>query len=217
MPSKIRITNTSLVLLTGNCNKNEWPSGVDADEEYLELAGIIAELTGSVMAVVYQIPNCPIVFPSDPSATPRQEDAQIAWCVSGSSGVPNSRDARTRTQPESAGQPVVIDADELQPVVVTQNVDGLSQYHAMSAPSSNNPHHAGRGRSTRRLWAGRTPTPRAGCPAYPWPRLPFRACAPSRNTRNRSEYTIEEWFCCSHHGHAAVLFGPTNTRCLQFA
>jgi hypothetical protein len=27
--------------------------------------------------------------------------------------------------------------------VITQNVDGLSQYHAMSAPTSNDPHHAG--------------------------------------------------------------------------
>jgi PhoPQ-activated pathogenicity-related protein len=79
VPTKIKITNTSFVLLTGNCNKNSWPSGVDADEEYLELAGLIAELTGSVMAVVYQIPNCPLVFPSDPSLKERGEDAQMAW------------------------------------------------------------------------------------------------------------------------------------------
>jgi PhoPQ-activated pathogenicity-related protein len=80
VPTKIKITNTSFVLLTGGCNKlGNNPGGVDADEEYLELAGLIAELTGSIMAVVYQIPNCPIIYPTDPSKKERREDAMIAW------------------------------------------------------------------------------------------------------------------------------------------
>ena len=63
--------------------------------------------------------------------------------VGGTSGINVNRDARTQRLPAWARKPVVIDADQLQPVVITQNVDGLSQYHAMSTTSSNVPHHAG--------------------------------------------------------------------------
>jgi len=35
--------------------------------------------TGTIGIVVYQLPNCPIVYPSDPSQKKRTEDAVIAW------------------------------------------------------------------------------------------------------------------------------------------
>ena len=65
----------AVAVLTGGCNGDSPP---DASEEYLLLTSIIARRTGQVGVVVYQIPNCPIVFPSDPSKSERTEDALIA-------------------------------------------------------------------------------------------------------------------------------------------
>ena len=39
----------------------------------------IAWNTGQIGVVVYQIPNCHIVYPSDPSKKPRSEDGMITW------------------------------------------------------------------------------------------------------------------------------------------
>lgn len=52
---------------------------VDITEEYLALADVLAYSTQAVVIVVYQIPNCPIVFKSDESRVPRSEDAMLAW------------------------------------------------------------------------------------------------------------------------------------------
>ena len=39
----------------------------------------VAATTGVVGMVVFQIPNCPMVYPSDPEQRGRSEDAMIAW------------------------------------------------------------------------------------------------------------------------------------------
>lgn len=70
-------TNVSLIYLTGGCNEHPSPPGA-TDEELLVVARV-AQQTGAIGVVVYQIPNCPLVFASDPSQRGRGEDALIAW------------------------------------------------------------------------------------------------------------------------------------------
>ena len=48
-------------------------------EEYLVLADLLAAAVNAVVIVVYQIPNCPVVFRSDPEKLERKEDGLIAW------------------------------------------------------------------------------------------------------------------------------------------
>lgn len=49
------------------------------EEEFLVIADVLAFLVNAVVAVVYQIPNCPVVFQSDSERLQRKEDAIIAW------------------------------------------------------------------------------------------------------------------------------------------
>jgi len=63
--------------MTGGCNED--PAPPTFKDEYLALADNLAYQTGGIAVVIYQIPNCHIVYPSDPSKTPREEDAMIAW------------------------------------------------------------------------------------------------------------------------------------------
>ena len=83
VPEKVTIFNMSTVVLTGSCNADRGngtgPHPPPADDEYLVVADNIAAQTGGTVVVVYQIPNCKYVFPSDPSQKPREEDALIAW------------------------------------------------------------------------------------------------------------------------------------------
>jgi PhoPQ-activated pathogenicity-related protein len=78
VPSKVQHKNMSVAYLTGNCN--EAPVGIPGktDEELL-LIDTISHDTGVVGIIVYQLPNCHIVYPSDPSKKGRSEDAMIAW------------------------------------------------------------------------------------------------------------------------------------------
>jgi len=77
VPPELRITNVSIAYLTGNCNHDPKPPG-PADEELLSI-DLACHNTGAIGIVVYQIPNCPLVFSSDPSHRGRGEDALIAW------------------------------------------------------------------------------------------------------------------------------------------
>ena len=76
VPKTLTVTNVSIAVLTGGCVGDADPTLTD---EYLELADKISANTGAIAVVVYQIPNCPMVYPSDPSGRKRQEDAMIAW------------------------------------------------------------------------------------------------------------------------------------------
>ena len=68
----------ALSVMTAGCNEGP-PKPPAADEEYLLLAAVLANRTGAIGVVIYQIPNCPITYPSDPSGKKRSEDSMIAW------------------------------------------------------------------------------------------------------------------------------------------
>eukprot|EP01047_Picozoa_sp_COSAG01_P057425 COSAG01_NODE_6636_length_3568_cov_5.432113_8_plen_144_part_00 len=77
MPKTLRFTNVSIAYLTGSCNNK--PSLPKATDEEPLIMDEVAWSVGTVAIVVYQLPNCPIVYPSDPSQKKRTEDAMIAW------------------------------------------------------------------------------------------------------------------------------------------
>lgn len=77
IPKKVRYTNVSVSVLTGGCNEN--PKPPTATDEYLAVVDRLTDNTGTIGIVVYQIPNCHIVYPSDPEQKGREEDAMIAW------------------------------------------------------------------------------------------------------------------------------------------
>lgn len=77
VPPEVKITNISVAYLTGNCNHDPKPPAPD-DEELLSI-DLACHNTGAIGVIVYQIPNCPLVYSSDPSKRGRGEDAMIAW------------------------------------------------------------------------------------------------------------------------------------------
>jgi PhoPQ-activated pathogenicity-related protein len=74
---KLKIRNFSVAYLTGGCNNN--PSVPKNTDEDIVVADTIAANIGAVAIVVFQIPNCPYIYPSDPSKKKRSEDSMIAW------------------------------------------------------------------------------------------------------------------------------------------
>eukprot|EP01061_Rhynchopus_euleeides_P010762 TRINITY_DN20338_c0_g1_i1.p1 TRINITY_DN20338_c0_g1~~TRINITY_DN20338_c0_g1_i1.p1 ORF type:complete len:547 (+),score=155.79 TRINITY_DN20338_c0_g1_i1:88-1641(+) len=77
VPKTLRIRDRAAIYVTGGCNDHpKVPPQTDTD---LLLADTIAEGAGIVTVVLYQIPNCHVVFPSDPNLKPRGEDAFMAW------------------------------------------------------------------------------------------------------------------------------------------
>eukprot|EP00908_Phaeocystis_cordata_P015448 Transcript_26603.p1 GENE.Transcript_26603~~Transcript_26603.p1 ORF type:complete len:529 (-),score=185.38 Transcript_26603:1381-2967(-) len=78
LPKTRAANGTAVAVMTGGCNEGP-PKPPPHDDEYLLLAATVADLTGAVAIVIYQIPNCHIVYPSDPSRKARSEDAMIAW------------------------------------------------------------------------------------------------------------------------------------------
>ena len=68
----------ALSVMTGGCNEGP-PKPPAPNDEYLALAAALGNRTGAIAVVIYQIPNCHIVYPSDPRKMPRDEDAMIAW------------------------------------------------------------------------------------------------------------------------------------------
>jgi len=76
VPKTLSIKNVSTVVLNGGCIGDSYP---DKKDEYTELADRIASQTESIAVVVNQIPNCKVIFPSDPEKKPREEDALLAW------------------------------------------------------------------------------------------------------------------------------------------
>ena len=77
VPKVVKQTDVALSYLTGGCNHA--PGVPSATDEDILVAATVSEMTGAVAIVVFQLPNCPIVYPSDPSKRGRTEDAMIAW------------------------------------------------------------------------------------------------------------------------------------------
>lgn len=77
VPKLTRVKGTALAYVTGGCNEN--PSVPKATDEDVLVADTVSALTGMVAITIFQIPNCPIVYPSDPNLKRRTEDAVIAW------------------------------------------------------------------------------------------------------------------------------------------
>ena len=77
VPKTLIFRNLSLAYLTGDCNDN--PSVPSKTDEDILVADEIAHTTNAIGIVVFQIPNCPMIFPSDPSQKHRTEDAILAW------------------------------------------------------------------------------------------------------------------------------------------
>ena len=78
IPKVVQFRNVSFAYLTGGCNLPA-PSVPKTTDEDLLVVDEVTWATGTIGIVVYQLPNCPIVYPSDPSHKKRTEDAVIAW------------------------------------------------------------------------------------------------------------------------------------------
>ena len=81
VPKVLRLTTAAISVMTGGCNEGgpDGPAPPDASDEYLVVAANLASRTGAIAVVIYQIPNCHMVYPSDPTKAHRSEDAMIAW------------------------------------------------------------------------------------------------------------------------------------------
>jgi len=77
VPKNLRLKNVSFIYVTGGCNENPKPPKI-IDGEFM-LMDEIAWNVGQITVYVNQIPNCHIIYPSDPSKKRRSEDAMIAW------------------------------------------------------------------------------------------------------------------------------------------
>tara|TARA_B110000208_G_scaffold166037_1_gene204655 strand:+ start:174 stop:1187 length:1014 start_codon:yes stop_codon:yes gene_type:complete len=77
VPKVLKQSKVAMAYLTGGCN--EHPSVPKATDEDILVAATVSESTGAIAIVVFQLPNCHIVYPSDPSKKGRSEDAMIAW------------------------------------------------------------------------------------------------------------------------------------------
>lgn len=80
IPTKLLYTNVSVAYLTGNCNDN--PSLPGPTDEELLLVDTISASLHCVGMIVYQLPNCPIIYPADPLKMKRSEDSMIAFAWS---------------------------------------------------------------------------------------------------------------------------------------
>lgn len=78
IPEKLTYKNISLAYITDG--KNDKPNDVqkftDANTWEVDL---LAKYSESIVIAIEQIPNAPIVFPSDKSQKHRTEDAILAW------------------------------------------------------------------------------------------------------------------------------------------
>eukprot|EP01065_Artemidia_motanka_P051274 TRINITY_DN89_c0_g3_i1.p2 TRINITY_DN89_c0_g3~~TRINITY_DN89_c0_g3_i1.p2 ORF type:complete len:534 (+),score=180.00 TRINITY_DN89_c0_g3_i1:72-1604(+) len=77
VPKHLKVTDRAVIYVTGNCNEN--PSPPKATDEEPIAVDIMAASTGSIGVVLFQIPNCHLVFESDPKKSRRTEDSLIAW------------------------------------------------------------------------------------------------------------------------------------------
>jgi PhoPQ-activated pathogenicity-related protein len=77
VPERLEITNQALIYLTGGDNVPQ--DIIHEDREDIILASTIATQTQSVVGVMFQIPNQPIIFHTDPLQKQRHEDAVVGY------------------------------------------------------------------------------------------------------------------------------------------
>ena len=63
--------------ITGNGNNN--PGNPNMDDEDVLVCAVLAVDSGTPCAVLWQVPNAPVVYASDPAKQERSEDAAVAW------------------------------------------------------------------------------------------------------------------------------------------
>ncbi len=67
VPDNFRFNSTATLYITGGGNDN--PGVPSADDEDLLCTAIIAMSNGVLAATLYQVPNAPIVFSTDPAVS----------------------------------------------------------------------------------------------------------------------------------------------------
>lgn len=77
VPKDLRVKDKAVIYITGNCNSN--PKMPKATDEEPLAVDVMASSTHSIGVVLYQTPNCPIVYANDPEQRRRTEDAMIAF------------------------------------------------------------------------------------------------------------------------------------------
>jgi len=77
VPDEIKVKDRAMIYITGGCNEN--PGLPSATDEEPLLMSLVSKQTGSIGVVLFQIPNCHMMYPSDPSKSHRSEDAMISW------------------------------------------------------------------------------------------------------------------------------------------
>ena len=77
IPDNLTDTAHANIYATGGDNNNPHPPSA-TDEDVLA-AALTAISTGTISCTIWQIPNQPIVFPSDPAHKERSEDHAVAW------------------------------------------------------------------------------------------------------------------------------------------
>jgi len=76
VPKNLRFTNVSIVWINGNHNTDPLYGHT---EKSLQLLDEISWNTGVVAVVIYQVPNCPVVYANDPAKRHRSEDGLVAF------------------------------------------------------------------------------------------------------------------------------------------
>ena len=79
IPDKLNYQDAASLWITGNDNDGAPDSLPSADDEDVLVCASLAVTVGQVCAVLYQIPNAPLVFTADPLRKGRSEDAAVAF------------------------------------------------------------------------------------------------------------------------------------------
>ena len=79
IPKKIQHTDFGFLWITGGNNKNGGGGGYDGKNEDIIVAAYQAVHNGIVAAALFQVPNQPVLFKTDPIQKQRSEDATIAF------------------------------------------------------------------------------------------------------------------------------------------
>ena len=78
VPKSLKYTNVSSAWVTGGCNED--PEDIESNTNLdIIMADELAHTAEMISIVVFQVPNCHLVFPSDPSGAKRTEDPLLAW------------------------------------------------------------------------------------------------------------------------------------------
>jgi len=77
VPKNLKIRNKAVIYNTGGCNEN--PGVPKATDEEPLAMNEVSEQVGVITVALFQIPNCHMHYPSDPSGRGRSEDAMLAW------------------------------------------------------------------------------------------------------------------------------------------